>query len=247
MKPAWIMRALIVALAGLLAQVEAPPAGAAPSSLPRAFDWTRYGVATHVHHQGQTTTCWAHAAVAALEASWTIRNKTRPMLSAQPILDRARTAGINWPSTAFKILVKHGTATRRAYPFTGRPGSPRRVATPYRARAWNYVNPNNWGVVPPVAELKRALRRHGPLVVAVYESAAFKNYRRGVFRERRRWDGKDTNHYVLLVGWDDARGAWKVKNSWGTQWGEKGFMWIAYGSNNLGAQAAWVDAVVVRR
>ena len=47
---------------------------------------------------------------------------------------------------------------------------------------------------------------------------------------------------MLLVGWDDKLGAWKIKNSWSTRWGQGGFGWIAYGSNNIGANAAWVQA-----
>jgi cathepsin L len=54
---------------------------------------------------------------------------------------------------------------------------------------------------------------------------------------------------VLLIGWDDNTGAWLIKNSWGTTWGEtgglgteRGYMWIARTSNNIGLGAAWVRA-----
>ena len=45
------------------------------------------------------------------------------------------------------------------------------------------------------------------------------------------------------MGWDDKKGrsgAWKIKNTWGKNWGEDGFMWIEYGSNNVGFGAFWV-------
>ena len=58
-------------------------------------------------------------------------------------------------------------------------------------------------------------------------------YRRGV---RRSTDNTDINHAILLVGWDDAKGAWLLKNSWGPAWGVDGFMWIDYGANRW----AWV-------
>jgi cathepsin L len=64
-------------------------------------------------------------------------------------------------------------------------------------------------------------------------------HKRGVF------DGKKMgmiNHDLLLVGWDDKKEAWLVKNSWGEKWGEKGFAWIGYGSNNIGVFAAWIEA-----
>jgi cathepsin L len=57
------------------------------------------------------------------------------------------------------------------------------------------------------------------------------------------------NHGVTLIGWDDTRQAWLIKNSWGTGWGEtggsgseRGYMWIRYDCNNVGYGAAWVQA-----
>jgi C1A family cysteine protease len=57
------------------------------------------------------------------------------------------------------------------------------------------------------------------------------------------------NHGVTLIGWDDSKGAWLIKNSWGTGWGdicgfgsERGYIWISYTSDNIGYAAAWVQA-----
>lgn len=57
------------------------------------------------------------------------------------------------------------------------------------------------------------------------------------------------NHGITLVGWDDAAGAWIIKNSWGANWGEtagvgteRGYMRLTYGCNNAGYGAAWVQA-----
>ncbi|UCH92091.1 MAG: C1 family peptidase [Candidatus Aminicenantes bacterium] len=49
------------------------------------------------------------------------------------------------------------------------------------------------------------------------------------------------NHGVTLIGWDNNKGAWLIKNSWGSGWGEKGYMWIAYNCNNIGYAASWVQ------
>jgi len=58
------------------------------------------------------------------------------------------------------------------------------------------------------------------------------------------------NHGVTLIGWDDSKNAWLIKNSWNTGWGdvcgygtERGYMWIAYDCDNIGFAAAWVQAV----
>jgi len=53
------------------------------------------------------------------------------------------------------------------------------------------------------------------------------------------------DHIVAIVGWDDKigdHGSWIIKNSWGTYWGDGGYMRLAYGSNNIGFGAAWVAA-----
>jgi cathepsin L len=208
-----------------------------------AFDWTELGVATAVRFQGQTGSCWAHAAVEALEAAWQIRNGTRPVLAVEPVRDhtgRPRGAPM---AVAFDDLLRRGTALEKDYPLApGAPGPVRPVPTLYRAVAWGYLS--GPGEIPAAEELKRALVRHGPLAVNLYADDAFQKYRGGVLRGSGPFQG--INHSVLLVGWDDARGAWKVKNSYGTRWGEKGFAWVAYGSHNLGRDASWVRAQSTR-
>jgi len=53
-------------------------------------------------------------------------------------------------------------------------------------------------------------------------------------------DGKKTGHVMLIVGYDDARGAVRIQNSWGTKWGEKGFVWMAYDTLEKLAQGTGV-------
>ena len=62
------------------------------------------------------------------------------------------------------------------------------------------------------------------------------------FNEQNNHHG--TDHAVALVGWDDSNNAWLLKNSWDVDWGEQGYMWIAYDSNGVGQYAAWVEAPV---
>ena len=44
-------------------------------------------------------------------------------------------------------------------------------------------------------------------------------------------------HAVILVGWDDSKGAWLIKNSWGRSWGNHGYGWIRYGTSCMGTTA----------
>lgn len=205
------------------------------------FDWTRTGIVTVVRDQKDTENCWALASIEALESNWALRRGGRPFLSPQPVIDRLQNGGAGFISQAMDVLARHGTAEATAYPWVGKPGPVRAIPTPYRAARWGEVA--SGGKRPSVAQLKQALAAHGPLAIGLDATPDFGNYRSGVFRGAARTTDREwINHDVLLVGWDDAKGAWKIKNSWGTGWGESGFAWVAYDSINIGGQAAWVES-----
>jgi cathepsin L len=217
-----------------------------PAATAPAFDWIGVLGLTPVHQQSGKPNCVAQATVAALEWNWQIRNgtKAKPILSPQPILDRLQKRGSLRYVEALDELLLHGTADLAAYPYTGEPRPPRtKVPTPYRAVGWGSVGPRG---KTPVERFKQALLEHGPLVVAVYSTPAFRGYKGGVFAEHAQDIPEDnpTNHAVVLLGWDDRRGngCWHIQNSWGLKWGEGGGMWIEYGCNNIGFYGYWVRA-----
>ncbi len=106
-----------------------------------------------------------------------------------------------------------------------------------RALAWGYVN-KPFDKMPSVERLKAALVEYGPLAVPIWADYCFSVYKSGVFNGR---NSRSINHVVALIGWDDEKKAWLIKNSWGKNWGEDGFAWVAYGSNNVGLFAAWIQ------
>lgn len=212
----------------------------------KAFDWRRLGKVTGVRNQGGCGSCWDFATVGAFESSYLIRNGGTPDASEQEILDCnpwGYSCGGGW--WAFDYFIGTGDVSEGVYPYVGTKTACKAVPSKsYRAVTWGYVKPG--GGVPSVSELKQALCTYGPLAVAVRVTGKFQAYTGGVFNEN---DNGSVNHGVLLIGWDDAKGAWLIKNSWGTGWGEsggygssKGYMWIKYGSNSIGYAAAWVRA-----
>ena len=206
-----------------------------------SFDWRTLGKVTPVRDQDGCGSCWAFAAEGAYEGSYAIRNGSLEDTSEQDALScsGAGSCGGGWWAGVFNWLISHGTATEVDYPYTATDSACNTsVPAPYRAVTWAYVKSD--GGIPPVADTKQALCEHGPLAVAVLATDAFQAYTSGVFNEHDTTHG--INHGVTLIGWDDAKHAWLIKNSWGTGWGMAGYMWIAYDSNNIAYGAAWVQA-----
>lgn len=228
-----------------------------------SFDWRNHGVYLNVMDQGACGSCWAFASIAAFWSNSILNYRKRnpevkkvgadgkleydiadapmptPLMSVQPLLNciakSEGNCGGGLHSSAFNHFVEFGAIlSDQEYAAKANPCK-QKLGT--RAVAWDYVNypPDK---LPSVKQLKEALLEHGPLTVLVHMDDPFKAYKGGVFNER---NTRMVNHAVLLLGWDDGKKAWLLLNSWGTQWGEEGYMWIAWGSNNVGMYAAWIE------
>jgi hypothetical protein len=204
------------------------------------FDWRRLGKVSPVKQQGRCGSCWDFASIGVYESSYAILNNLQVDASEQHILQcsGAGTCNGGWPHKAMNWMITNGVADESVAPYAAQDGAcPANLRTPYRSAVWAFVNSQTR--LPSIEEIKAAICTHGPVTALVRVTPAFQAYTGGVFNEK---DPGDINHAVILVGWDDRRGAWLLKNSWGTNWGEQGYMWIAYGSNSIGTAASWVRA-----
>ncbi len=206
----------------------------------KTFDWRRLGKVTPVRDQGGCGSCWDFAAMGAYEASYGIVNDLQIDISEQHALNCVKpgTCKGGWYQWVFSWMISNGVADETVLPYKGQEGTctPAKKA-PYRVAVSGFVS--DQVLIPSVEEIKEAICAHGPVAVALRATPAFLAYTGGVFNEN---DPGDVNHAVLLVGWDDDKRAWLIKNSWATTWGVEGYMWIAYNSNSVGTMAAWVNA-----
>ena len=204
------------------------------------FNWADYNAVTPVKDQGNCGSCWAFGTHGAFEGSYAILNQTLINSSEQDTLDCSGAGDCGGGCSSFQYLIDTGSADEADYLYQHVKGNCQAgKKRPYKAKAWGYVDAIV--EIPSVAAIKKALCEYGPLAVAVNATNAFQAYTGGVFNEK---NPGQINHAVTLIGWDDSKKAWRIKNSWGTNWGEGGFMWIAYDSNKIGYAAAWVQAVV---
>ena len=228
------------------------------------------GIVTAVQDQNTPTACgccWAFATVGALEASYAKNFKLQIGGSEQFLLNNASVLDSTLPepwscdggwfafdmlSTSKKLVPNPGLARRSAIPYSGVQEPAGDVAQhPYKVLTWGYVDqggdPN---ALPSDEALKRALCQYGPLAASILvptdasgaAAQAWSFYEEGVFQDVPNDPQRSTNHAIVMIGWDDAQGAWIVKNSWGKDWGMSGFFYIKYGFNNIGSGACWVVA-----
>jgi len=108
---------------------------------------------------------------------------------------------------------------------------------------WGFAGSSqNYNSVTDTADIKAAIMNYGCVGCAV--DAGFNDPGTGVISGR----GNNIDHDVALVGWDDSKGnggAWIMRNSWGTGWGDGGYAWIEYGAYSIGTESVWavVNAV----
>ena len=229
-----------------------PTATAAPTptpdtsgSLPAAFDWRDHGGVTSVKNQGSCGSCWAFGTVGPLEANIKIKDEVEKNLSEQYLVS-CNTNGWGcgggwWAHDYHEWKIPPGESEAGAvyeadFPYTAS-DAPCNPSHPHNEKidSWHFIG-SQYGV-PSTEDIKQAIYDYGPVSVAVCANSAFQGYPGGVFTGP---ECTNVNHAVVLVGWDDADGAWILRNSWGTWWGESGYMRIGYGISRVGYSANYV-------
>ena len=111
-----------------------------------------------------------------------------------------------------------------------------------RARATDFKI-KNWFAVDPkrIDDVKGQLALGNPVIFGMQVGKKFEEHRgKGIYKG----DPKtDSGHAMTVVGYDDRRQAFRIINSWGTLWGDKGFGWIDYDVFKKDAQEAYIIEV----
>jgi xylem cysteine proteinase len=194
------------------------------------IDWVSRGYVTDVKNQGQCGSCWAFSSTGSIEGAAEIKEGRLTSLSEQQLVDcstqnSACNGGLM--DYAFEDIQKElgGLCNEDAYPYKGRKGS---CQTSCQAVA--QISGYNDVAEGSDAAMIEALQ-NGPVAVAIEaDQFSFQFYNGGVMTGRC---GSNLDHGVLLVGYgtDNGKDYYKIKNSWGSRWGEKGYIRIGRGDS----------------
>lgn len=198
------------------------------SDLPESVDWSLdSNVVTPIKDQGSCGSCWAFSAVGSTESRYAIANGELNSLSEQELVDcSSLNAGCNGGNmdTAFYYIKQHnGLSLDTDYVYTATDGTCESDSyTHYDAvSGFEIVEHDNMTAL-------MAAVVDGPVSIGIQaDQFAFQFYSGGILDGRC---GTDIDHGVVVVGYgqDDDTGDkyWKVRNSWGTSWGEDGYVRI---------------------
>ncbi len=217
------------------------------AALPASYNWCNNNGCTSVRDQGNCGSCWAFGTVGAFESAIKIHDGLAKDLSEQYLVscntDGWGCNGGWWAHDYHQWKIPPSeTAAGAVYEADFRYQA-RDVACngPYthheKLSNWSYVGGQN--SVPSVDAIKNAIYTYGPVAAAVCVDSRFQAYTSGVFVGST--SCRSTNHAIVLVGWDDAGQYWILRNSWGSSWGEQGYMRIAWGTTKVGYAATYVE------
>ncbi|CAN4084163.1 unnamed protein product [Withania somnifera] len=186
------------------------------TEVPPSMDWRKSGTVTGIQDQGQCGCCWAFSAVAAIEGAYQIANKELIKLSEKQLLDcSTQNNGCDGGqmTLAYDDLLRNNggsITTETNYPYE----EAQSVCNTEQSAA---VRISDYQVVPPSESSLLQAVANQPIsvgIVGIYDGSCYPRM----------------NHAVTVIGYgtsDDGVKYWLVKNSWGTDWGEQGYIRIA--------------------
>jgi len=187
-----------------------------------SLDWRTKGAVTSVKDQGSCGSCWSFAATGAAEAAWFFSSGSLVSLSEQQLMDCSGSTGNQGCNGGLEywgwqwVINGNRMCTEIDYPYTAKDGTCKTTCVGKASlSSLTHVTAKS----EPALFTAIAGR---PVAVGVDASDAWQFYSKGVLDTTC---GKQLDHSVLTVGYGtDTKDYWIVKNSWGSAWGESGYI-----------------------
>ncbi|KAI3885765.1 hypothetical protein MKW92_036596 [Papaver armeniacum] len=194
--------------------------------LPEHVDWREEGAVVDVKNQGSCGSCWAFSTIAAVEAVNKIVTGDLISLSEQELVDcdTSYDQGCNGGlmDYGFQFIIENGGIdTEEDYPYKAEDNK-----CDVKKKKSHAVTIDGFEDVPENDEkaLQKAVSNQVVSVAIEAGGRAFQLYESGVFTGRC---GTELDHGVNAVGYgttEDGVDYWIVRNSWGPEWGEEGYI-----------------------
>ncbi|EDO08563.1 Papain cysteine protease family protein [Babesia bovis T2Bo] len=180
---------------------------------------------TPVKDQGNCGSCWAFSLIGVAEPFFKHKRDIDVVLSEQNLVDCVKEChGCDYGNSyfAYEYIRDHGVYRLASYPYTAKSGPCVEPLNEPRLTISRFGLSEN-------PDLPQLLKQYGPLTVYVAVNVDWQFYSSGILDSC----ADEINHAVVLagVGQDDDGPFWLIKNSWGTSWGEEGYVRLARGSS----------------
>jgi len=206
-----------------------------PKGLPTSLDWRKKGAVTAVKDQEQCGSCWAFSAVVSLEGAYFLEHNKLLSFSEQQLVDcDTDDDGCDggWHGSGLEYVQKHGIMLESDYKYKGTKGTCKFEKSKVKMEVKS-VKTFSSG---KVEEMMTAVQQYGPISIGL-DASKFDSYNSGIMNGKGCAQGSP-DHAVAVVGWGEEGSTkyWIVKNSWGKDWGENGYVRIQRGINACGVE-----------
>lgn len=197
---------------------------------PDNVDWRDQGAVNAIKDQGQCGSCYAFGAVAAMEAAWKMAGHALMAFSEQNIVDCSTSLGNQgcnggWHYWAMDYVIKNGIMSMADYPYIAK----QQTCKFDKNKVVGKIVSRTRTTQGSESALTDGVASHVMAIAIDASKNSFQLYKTGVYYEAS-CSSTSLDHAVSVVGY--APTYWIVRNSWGTSWGQKGYIFMSRNRNN---------------